>query len=145
KFPPMLAMGVGLILAGLALSHWMPLCKKLWTSPFAIATAGISLTVFSLLYFVMDIKKMRRGITPLLALGGNSILVYMVANFGGIGLNWHFASFGPKMNARSWIYQHAFAPWLPIYVASLAYALVIVAVYMLLFLPLYRRKIFVRI
>jgi predicted acyltransferase len=145
KFVPMLGTGVGLILLGLMLSHWMPLGKKLWTSPFAIATAGISLTVFSLLYYFVDIKGERSGTTPFLGLGRNSIAVYMVSNFVDIGLNWHFWPNSAQTNLRDWIYVHAYHSWLPACPASLLYALVMIAFYMLLFWPLYRKRIFVRI
>jgi len=145
KFLPMLATGVGLILVGMLLSHWMPLCKKLWTSTFAMTTSGISLTVFALLYFLVDIKQLRRGITPFLILGSNSIAVYMASNFGEIGLNWPIAALGETRTLRNWIYLHVYAPWLPPYAASLAYALGMVAFYMLVFWPLYRKRIFVRI
>jgi predicted acyltransferase len=42
-------------------------------------------------------------------------------------------------------YQYLFAPWLPARLASLAYALAIVALNAALLYPLYRKRIFLRI
>ena len=57
KFSVLAIAGACLIVTGLALSPWMPLIKKIWTSTFALFSGGVALLIFSLLYLLLDIKQ----------------------------------------------------------------------------------------
>ncbi len=69
--------GLGLILLALALSPVYPVIKKIWTVPFNMLTAGISLLLLSLFYFIMDVKGWRKGTFFFRVIGLNSITIYL--------------------------------------------------------------------
>jgi predicted acyltransferase len=55
----LVAASVVLIVAGMALSPWLPLNKKLWTSTFTLLSSGVAVLAFTALYFVVDVKLWR--------------------------------------------------------------------------------------
>jgi predicted acyltransferase len=52
---------------------------------------------------------------------------------------------GSRVSLHQWGYQQLFATWLPPINASLAYAVMIVLLNLVLVYPLYRKRIFLRI
>ena len=141
-------MGTTLWLAGLAMSHWLPLNKKLWTSSFAVFTSGISILCLAGLLYLIDLRRVRRGWSFLLIFGTNAILAYVLSDvveflFGRI----HFRVAGEARptNLHSLIFRDLFASWLSPQMASLGFALFFVCVVAALVLPLYRRRIFLKI
>jgi predicted acyltransferase len=136
--------GIALISIGLALSPLMPLNKRIWTSTFSLFTVGVSLTVFAALYFLIDLRRHRRGLTPFLVLGMNAILAYVISNILEILIGRHFIQIGSAPTMRTWLFSHFFA-WLPPAPSSLAYAILMVLVNIAILYPLYRKRIFVKI
>jgi predicted acyltransferase len=55
----MFAAGNLLIFAGLVLSLWMPVNKKIWTTPYAVLMAGLAGVVFALCYWFVDVQGWR--------------------------------------------------------------------------------------
>ena len=55
---------------------WIPINKNLWSLSFVLATAAISLLVFSLLYVLIDVFELASG-APFSYLGRNSITIYI--------------------------------------------------------------------
>ncbi len=140
------SMGTVLWLAGLSLSYWMPLNKKLWTSTFALFTSGISILCLAGLLYLVDIRRVRRGWSFLLIFGTNAILAYVLSDL----VAWVFGRFrfpvgGRLMNLHAILFRDLFASWLPPKEASLGFALLYVAIIAALVYPLYRKRIFLRI
>ena len=80
--------GVGLVLLAVALSPFYPIIKKIWTVPFNMLTAGISLLLLSLFYFIMDVKGWRKGTFFFRVIGLNSITIYL----GGRIIDFYYTS-----------------------------------------------------
>jgi predicted acyltransferase len=80
--------GLGLVLLALALSPVYPVIKKIWTVPFNMLTAGISLLFLSLFYFIMDVKGWRKGTFFFRVIGLNSITIYL----GGRIIDFYYTS-----------------------------------------------------
>jgi predicted acyltransferase len=141
------AAGVALVLVGLALSPLLPLNKKILTSTFAIFSGGVALLLFAGFYFVLDVKRWRRGVTPLLVFGTNAIFAFVISSIITTLLDrWHLAlGDGMFVKAHQWLYAEGFATWMQPIHASLAYALVIVLVNLAIVYPLYRKRIFLRV
>lgn len=73
----------GVVLIGLA-QLWNPLFpinKNLWTSSFVCQAAGWSLLLFSLFYYVIDVREWRRGSFFFTVIGLNSITIYLAQEF----------------------------------------------------------------
>ncbi len=132
---------VGLAL-GAFLNLWFPINKKLWTSSYVIFTAGLALVCLALSYWLLDIRKWRRGATPFLVFGMNAIAAYF---FGEIAA--HLLS-RLHLHSLTWqeaIYQRLFASLASPSNASLLYALFFVFVCWAAMWILYRRRIFLKI
>ena len=58
-----------------------PINKNLWTSSFTLLTAGLSLVLLGLFYWVIDVKKYTRWTFFFMVIGMNSIVIYMARKF----------------------------------------------------------------
>ena len=72
-------MGTGLLFAGMALDLVLPINKNLWTSSYALFTAGLAALLFGVFYWLVDGNGWRRGIAPLTIYGTSPIAIYFVA------------------------------------------------------------------
>jgi predicted acyltransferase len=135
--------GALLATCGWLLDPVLPLNKRLWTSSFAVFSGGISLFLFSLLYIIVDLWRSRWWTIPPLILGTNAILAFVLS--GVITASTDNISMNNKETLHAWVYGHIFAPLLSPRNASLAYAVTIVLLNIVLILPLYRKRIFLRI
>lgn len=139
--------GLVLALAGCVLHPLLPINKKLWTSTFALFSGGVSLLIFSALYFVLNIKRWRWWTPPALVFGTNAILAFALSSVITMLTDRLHVTLrgGSAATLHEWSYHSLFATWLEPVHASLAYAIVIVILNMALVYPLYRRRIFLRV
>jgi len=68
-----------LLLAGLIVSIWLPINKRLWTSSYTIFMAGMALLTLAVLYHTIDMKGLKRWAHPFVAYGRNAILVFVLS------------------------------------------------------------------
>lgn len=136
--------GAALAFTGYLLSPLMPLNKKLYTPTFALWSTGISLLVFAAVYSLIEMARVRRGLAPFLVLGTNAILAFTVSSVVTVLLALKLLLHSTD-SIRNVVYKHLFAPHLPPNLASLFYALLVVAFNVVLIYPLYRRRIFLRL
>ena len=140
------AAGTALWLLGLGLSRWLPLNKKLWTSTFGVFSAGLALLLLAACFYLVDLRRMRRGLTLPLIFGSNAILCYVLADAVAITLGQiHVLSGGTRVSLTGFLYRSLFAPWLPPRIASVSYAAAFVLLIAAMVYPLYRKGIFLRL
>jgi predicted acyltransferase len=139
--------GAVFLLMGLCLSPWMPRIKKIWTTTIARFSGDVALLVYALLYLLLDIKQWKRWCTPALVFGTNAILAFTLSGILTTLTDRIHIAGGDRTNntLHQWAYLQLFASWLSPIHASLAYALIIVAINLALIYPLYRRRIFLRL
>ncbi len=77
KTQVLLVSGVALVIIALSLSPFYPIIKNLWTVPYNLLTAGISMMLLALFYFIIDVKMYRNWILFFQVIGLNSITIYM--------------------------------------------------------------------
>ena len=80
----LLWVGILCFAAGLALSAVFPVNKKLWSPSFVLVLGGISFALFSLFYWIIDVRGWRRWSLFFTVIGMNSITIYMaqrIVNF----------------------------------------------------------------
>src|SRR5690606_11951891 len=58
-----------------------PINKNIWTSSFALYTAGWSFLLLALFYGIIDVLKYRKWTFFFVVIGMNSIVIYMADNF----------------------------------------------------------------
>lgn len=85
KCLPMILTATGMLAAGLIWSIWFPINKNLWTSSFTLVVGAYSLAMFTLFYWIIDVKGHKKWILPFKVIGMNSITVYLATAFVDFG------------------------------------------------------------
>lgn len=136
------AAGAVAVALGQVMSLWMPINKSLWTSSYVVFTAGVALVLFALCYWLVDVRKVRRPLHPLMIFGVNPIAVYVCSMAVGELLD--RAAVGHE-NLRVAIRQALFDWWASPRASSLLFAFTYVLVWLGVMEVLYRRKVFIKI
>jgi len=135
------------LFVGLCMDYWFPINKKIWTSSYVVFTVGMGLHFLAMCFWLIDVKGYKKWSWPFRVFGTNAIVVYFAAHLGSKMLGrWRIPlEEGGTTSAYSWIYQNVFASWADPVNASLLFAITYVLVWLLLLIPLYRKKVFVKI
>ena len=139
--------GIGLIIIALLLGFVLPLNKRIWTSSFALLSSGVAILLFAFLYILTDLKQWRNWTFPFRVLGTNAILAFVVSSvittlFDRIKIH---ETNGKQLTIHQWGNQVSLSTGLSPINASLVYAIVIVVINILILVPLYRRKIILKV
>lgn len=144
--------GFLMLLAGLLWDPFFPINKKLWTSSFVLYAGGWSTLLLAACIWLVDILRLGRSRSqdvhpavykPLLVFGTNAILAYMISELLEPVLRLIHTGQGStvkQLSVQSLMHVIPQLNWMSL-VWSLLYTLVV----WLMVLPLYRRKIFLRI
>jgi predicted acyltransferase len=124
--------GLILLSFGLLWSLVFPLNKNLWSSSFVCVTGGLSLLLFALFYFLIDVKGYRKWPFFFTVIGMNSITMYMAQEM----INFRFTSnyvFGGliKLFPEDW--------------AQFLNGITLIAVCWLFLYFLYKQKVFIKV
>jgi len=143
----LLAVGGAAVAAGALWHLLLPINKSLWTSSYSVLMAGLAGICLGVLYYLVDVRGWKRWTQPARVYGMNAIAVYVLA---GITVRLLYlikvtGADGNTITHKAWIYNNLFLSWLGELNASLAYAIVFIVVMYLCMLPLYRKKIFIKI
>lgn len=140
-----LAGGVG-VAAGYAWHPFFPIYKPLWTSSYALFTAGAACLLLALCSWLIEMRGWRRWDRPFVWLGSNAILIYVLSMFFAVmGYVVKIREAGVDVGVQDWIYRHWFVPFASPMNASLAFALGYTALWTLVAWGFYRKKIFLRL
>lgn len=107
--------GIVFILISLIWNLDFPINKNLWSSSFVLLTGGISILLFTLFYYIIDIKGYQKWAYFFKVIGVNSILIYISGTF----IDWEYTTQG----LFGWIGEWIGNPW-SIVVMSVLYLLV---------------------
>jgi predicted acyltransferase len=141
------AAGFAAMVAGLAWARVFPINKNLWTSSYALFSAGLAAQALALCHWLVDVKGWRAWSRPLMAYGRNPLAAYFLSvGFDSLLTRVNAASAG---SLKGIIYRSAFVPWLRPCCgaegASFGYAMAYVALWGVILGEMYRRRIFIRI
>jgi predicted acyltransferase len=138
--------GVVLFLTGTLLNPAFPINKRIWTSTFVLLSGGVSLMLFAVFMYVVDLKQWKRWASPLLVFGTNAILAFVLSDIITVLTDRIHVGAGISASTlHQWADVHWFGNWLAAENASLIYAVAIVLLNVFLLWPLYRRRIFVHL
>lgn len=150
--------GLLFIIAGALWNPWFPINKKLWTSSYALVAGGFSSLLLAVSIVVVDLWRVGRPPSdsddpaslqhpalyrPLLVLGTNAILAYLISELADPLMRSIRTHSGLSIKASVvGAFQHAIPHpgW-----CSLLYSVVYLACCWAITLPLYRKRIFLRI
>jgi predicted acyltransferase len=110
------ALGVAI---GAEWANWFPVNKALWTSSYAVLTAGVALLAFGACYWAVEVCGWRRWAAPFVVLGVNALALYFLSSLTAAALTLVRVGEG---HLRAAIYESVFASWAAPANASLAYA-----------------------
>jgi heparan-alpha-glucosaminide N-acetyltransferase len=133
----LLAVGVALdpaILPGIDSTRWTicPIVKRIWTPSFVLYSGGWVMLAFALLYWIIDLRQVRRWTFPLVVVGMNSLVMYLLA---ALATGWLRRTLHTHLGPT--LFQWTYGPiieWLSILV-----------IFWLFCFWLYRRGLFIRV
>jgi predicted acyltransferase len=131
KLAYLLGGGVASVLAGLVWSPFFPIITRLWTSSYTLLCNGLSMMLFALFWWIIDMRGYRKWAFPFIVIGLNALTIYVVQNL----FDFHHVSdivFGGLISYIS-------GPWKLVMIA----ASIVFAKWLFLFF-LYRQKIFLK-
>jgi predicted acyltransferase len=141
------AAGAAAMLTGLAWARTFPINKNLWTSSFALFSAGMAAQALAACHWIVDVRGWRRWSRPLVAFGRNPLAAYFLSVGADSLLTRWLVADGSSL--KSVVYRGAFVSSLrPAFSAeatSLAYALAYVALWGVILGEMYRRRFFIAI
>ncbi len=139
--------GIAAVLIGLAWGSVFPINKSLWTSSYAVFTAGCAALLLAACYWTIDVKGWRRGTTPLVILGVNAITLFVASGLlvKTLGLFRVAGPDGGDIAVNRWVYLNWFAPFFDPKNASVIYAIGNLLLLFALLAWMYRRRIFLRV
>jgi predicted acyltransferase len=140
------AAGLAAVLAGLAWGRVFPINKNLWTSSFALFSAGLAAQTLAIFHWLVDVRGWRAWSRPLAVYGSNPLAAYFLSvGFDSLLTRVRLAD----GSLKGIIYRATFAPWLRPCCgnegASLGYAIAYVVLWGVILGAMYRRRIFIRI
>ncbi len=138
--------GILFTVSGLLLHPFFSINKQLWTSTYVLLTAGLALILLGVCYLLIDGMKIRKWAAPFIILGTNAIAVYVGSTLMVKLMALIKVSAGGKvLPLKAYIYDKLLAPWAGVYIGSLIYPIFLIILWIGIMLPLYRKKIFIRI
>lgn len=122
--------GLAAIALGWALTPFIPVIMKLWTTSYTIMAAGWSCLAFLLFYWITDVRGYRRWAFPFVVIGMNAIAIYLGKSI-------------VPFNKIVRIYTKGFSATLGDY-GTLFEVLAVLILEWLILYWMYRRKIFIK-
>ena len=131
-----------LVCAGFVWGWFFPINKPIWTSSYAVFTAGLAMSGLALCSWFFDHRDNPRVATFFTIYGVNAIALYV-----GSGVLARTLAYVDVDGAslKQLIHGHLFASWLSHYVASLAYALTWIGGWFLVLFWMYRRRLIIKV
>lgn len=131
--------GAALLAAGQLMQPYVPINKALWTPSFVLVSSGISQLLLALLFYLSDVKNIRKPFAPLLVFGVNAIALFMLAGIVGRLLVMIPVA---DTTLKSYLFTTVFQPLFGDQLGSLAFSLACLLIFYRILWTLYSRRIF---
>lgn len=126
-----------LVAAGFLLSGILPCNKRIWSPSYTLVTCGLAAATLAVISWFVDERGLRRGTSFFESFGVNPLFLYVVADVAGIVLG----ASGIKNEIYDLLLAATHIPKL----ASAIYAVGLMLAVGAIGLPLYRRRIYIKI
>ncbi len=139
--------GAVLIVSGLAWGLVFPINKALWTSSYVLYAGGIAMQFLAACYWLIDVQGIKKWSTPFTYYGMNAIFVFVASGLLAKFLLRTKIQVEPEKEISLWsyLYQNFYASWLSPMNASLAFAMTLIFLFLVILWQMYKRKIFVKV
>jgi predicted acyltransferase len=142
RLATLFALGALTMMVGAMWGWVFPINKSLWTSSYVLFTAGMASVALATCMWLIDVQQIRRWTFPFVIYGTNPMLAFLgsglMARIMSSLWSWEQPS-GTRVSLQQFLYQSAYASWLPPREASLAYALSFVTLWFLLLWVAWKR------
>lgn len=146
KLSNLVIFGNILIISGMVWGMLFPINKQLWTGSYVLYTSGLAMVVLGIIYWIVDIKRLRQFASPFLAFGTNPIVAYFGSEIGAILLGIiHIPGIEPKISVYNWLFNQYLCLGLSPINASLLGAVLFTGFWLLVVYLMYRKNIIVKI
>jgi len=141
------AWGTLMIIGGKIWSIWMPINKQLWTISYTLFTTGMASVLLALMYWLIEIKNVRKWGFPFAVFGTNAITAYFLSSLVAKALySFEFTlQDGSNASLKSILYTNVFKPVGNPEFNSFFFALCYTMFWFLIMYILYRKRIFIKI
>ncbi len=129
--------GTALLFAGFLLQYLDPINKKIWTSSYTLVTCGAGSLLLALLIEIIDVRGHGRWGSFFKVLGTNAIYAYMLSQI--------WSALARRFGIKKLLYTSLLQPVFGDCGGSLVYAILVVLLISALTLPLYKKKVFLRV
>ncbi|MCA8969850.1 MAG: DUF5009 domain-containing protein [Planctomycetes bacterium] len=137
-----------LVVLGYVFDWFFPINKGIWTSSYAVFTAGQAMCALALAMWFVDVCGYRRALRPFIAYGVNPITVFVMSGVvGRLMTTIRVATeSGKSIALKTWIYEACYTSWITIpKLASLAFALTWVVGWYCVLSWMLRRNLIVKV
>ncbi|MCT7949720.1 DUF5009 domain-containing protein [Ancylothrix sp. C2] len=138
--------GLSCLIIGHLWSYLFPLNKQLWTSSYTLYTSGWALLLLAALYYIIDIRNVRKWAKFFEIMGLNAIFLFVgsgiVARFL---IKTHIGAGDKPPTTYTFIYENLFRAWAGPLNGSLAFAICTVVFWWGILYFMYKRKWFFKI
>ncbi len=138
--------GNAAILAGLIWNAWFPINKALWTSSYVLFAGGLAMNGLAMCYWLIDTQGYRGWTKPFVVFGVNAITVFFLSgliprimNLIKVDLN------GQEVGLNTWLHETFFTPYFSPINASLAGAITLVLICLVILWIMYNKKIIIKV
>lgn len=129
--------GFVLLLAGLAIEQLLPINKRIWSPSYTLVTCALAALTLGVLGYLTDIKGHTRRFWPFDVFGVNPLFLYALSELTAVALSVYDAD-ATVITALESVIS-------PVNMAALVFSLSFAAVMWLAGLPLYLKKIYIKI
>jgi predicted acyltransferase len=138
--------GIVLTVSGLLLHPLFPINKQLWSSTYVLLTAGLASLFLALCLGLMDGLGWKKWAFPFLVLGTNAIFVYVASTvMVKILITIKIPTNQGAIALYPFIFERLLAPWAGQLNGSLLFPVILLVFWVLVMIPMYRKKIFIKI
>jgi predicted acyltransferase len=125
-----------------------PINESVWTSSFALFSAGMAAQALAACHWLLDVHQWRGWSLPLMAFGRNALAAYFLSiALDAVMGRWTVNAAGASLKWE--IYSRGFASWAEpccgVEAASLLYAVAYAGIWAAVNVTMYRRRIFIGI
>ncbi len=142
KIIKLFSIGTLMVILGYIWNIWFPINKALWSSSFVLVTVGWASILLSLLYFLLDIKKIHFG-SIFRYTGSNAILIFFMSSF--IAKSMGLLKINNNQSIHSWLYSFYSNTISLNSLASVCYAITVALFYCIVGYILYKKSFFVKV
>lgn len=138
--------GFLLAIIGYIWNWWFPINKSIWSSSYAIFTAGLAMQCFGACYWLIDVKGYQRFTRPFVVYGVNALIVFFVSGLLARSLAMIQIHTGEgAISLQRLIFNNLFLALTSELNASLLYAITWIVLWYFVLSYMYKRNIIIKV